>query len=193
MSDDTWQKYYERTKDSPPRPLLVKAIEYVKEKNKALDLGAGALNDVRYLLSIGFNHITAVDSKPVAEKIIHHFPKDTVSYVISTFENFSYTSNTHDLISAQYALPFNPPSSFETVISNIISSLKDGGVFTGQFFGMRDEWNVENSNMTFQTREQAEKLLSGLKIISFREEEVDKKTAAGKMKHWHVFHFIAVK
>jgi len=38
-----------------------------------------------------------------------------------------------------------------------------------------------------------EDYLKGLTIISFNEEERDKETAAGEMKHWHVFHFIVKK
>ena len=49
-----WSQYIAKTKNKSPRPLLVRALSYVKNKNKALDLGAGALNDSRYLLENGF-------------------------------------------------------------------------------------------------------------------------------------------
>jgi SAM-dependent methyltransferase len=193
MSENTWKEYFERTKDSKPRPLLVKAVDFVNEKNTALDLGSGALNDVRYLVSKDFAHITAVDSKPVAIEIIKNFPPEIVSYVISTFENFNFIENTYDLINAQYSLPFNPQDSLEKVFTSIIKSLKKGGILTGQFFGEKDEWNIPGHKMNFQTREQTEKLLNGLEIIDFEEEEALRKTAKGDMKHWHVFHFIVRK
>ncbi|MEI6345894.1 MAG: methyltransferase domain-containing protein [bacterium] len=193
MSENTWKEYFERTKDSKPRPLLVKAVDLVVDKNEALDLGSGAFNDVRYLVSKGFKHITAVDSKPIAQGIIQNFPTEIVSYIISSFENFDFVENKYDLINAQYSLPFNPENTLERVFKSITSSLKDGGILTGQFFGTKDEWNVEGHKMNFQTREQAEKLLSGLEVIDFQEEEEDRKTAKGDMKHWHVFHFIIKK
>ncbi len=167
MSENTWKEYFERTKDSKPRPLLVKAVDLVVDKDEALDLGSGALNDVRYLVSEGFKHVTAVDSKPIAQDIIKNFPPEIVSYVISTFEDFDFVENKYDLINAQYSLPFNPEATFERVFKSIISSLKTGGILTGQFFGVKDEWNVEGHKMNFQTREQAEKLLTGLEIITF--------------------------
>ena len=193
MTENTWKEYFERTKDSKPRPLLIKAVELVTDKNEALDLGSGALNDVRYLVSKDFKHITAVDSKPIAQDIIKNFPSEIVSYIISTFEDFDFAENKYDLINAQYSLPFNPEDSFERVFKSIISSLKTGGIFTGQFFGIKDEWNIEGHKMNFQTREQAEELLAGLEMIDFQEEEADRKTAKGDMKHWHVFHFIVRK
>jgi|CXWK01.1.fsa_nt_gi SAM-dependent methyltransferase len=193
MSENSWEKYVERTRDKKPRPLLVRAVALVADKNEALDLGSGALNDVRYLVTSNFRHVTAVDSKPVADEIIKFFPKETVSYLINTFEEFKFSENYYDLVNAQYALPFNPSESFDRVIRSIVKSLKSGGVFTGQFFGDRDEWNTPQSKMTFHSREQAEKLLSDLKIVEFTEEDQLGKTAAGNMKRWHVFHFIAVK
>jgi len=193
MSDHNWEEYVVKTKDKKPRPFLVKAAALVKNRNEALDLGSGALNDVRYFVTLGFKHVTAVDSKPVAADIIKHFPKEIVSYVINTFEEFKFPENHYDLISAQYALPFNSKESFDRVVDSIVKSLKPGGVFTGQFFGDRDEWNTPQSEMTFHNREQAEKLLSGLEVKEFIEEEQEGKTAKGYMKRWHVFHFIAVK
>ena len=71
-------------------------------------------------------------------------------------------------------------------------SLKKGGVFCGQFFGVNDEWS-KNPKMTFHTEDQAKKLLDGLEIISFKEVEEDSTTANGTPKHWHIFHIIAKK
>ncbi len=88
MTKTVWETYVENTKNAKPRPLLVAAIELVKEKGEVLDLGSGALNDVRYMVESGFTHITAVDAEPVAKNIIGSFPSETVDYVISTFEDF---------------------------------------------------------------------------------------------------------
>jgi len=193
MTKTVWETYVENTKNAKPRPLLVKAVELAKEKNEALDLGSGALNDVRYLVEIGFKHITAVDAEPVAKDIISNFPPETVDYIISTFENFDFKESHYDLINAQFALPFNPPATFNEVWDKITSSLKSGGVITGQFFGIRDEWNVEGKKMNFHTIEETKEYLSSLELVQFREDEADRETAAGNMKHWHVFHFIAIK
>jgi len=193
MTDNTWQEYFEKTKNGKPRPLLVKAVEFVKEKNEALDLGSGAFNDVNYLLSIGFNHVVAVDKVSVADDILKSLLPTKVSNIISRFEDFDFVENNFDLINAQYSLPFIEKDSFDMVFGKIIKSLKPNGVFTGQFFGERDEWNKGDNKMTFHAKSEAEKLLQGLKVIEFTEEEKDGNTAAGNPKHWHVFHFIAVK
>ena len=193
MSEHNWKQYYEQTKEIPPRPSLIKAVELVQNKNEALDLGSGALNDTQYLLSAGFEHITAVDKTSINEEVIQQFPENQISYVVSSFEDFNFEENTYDLINAQYSLPFASKESFDRIMESIIKSLKPDGVFVGNFFGDRDEWNTPSSKIIFNTKEQTEKLLSELKIVEFTEEEREGNTAAGNIKHWHVFHFIAVK
>lgn len=190
--DNTWKDYFKQTKSKPPHSLLIKAISFVKNKEQALDLGSGALNDSIYLLSQDFKHVTAIDKEPVAKEIVENLPSDKFSYLISSFEDYNFPKNNFDLINAQYSLPFITPSAFGNVFDRISDSLKVGGIFTGQLFGNRDEWK-QNDKMNFHTKEDAEQILSNLKVIEFNEEEQDRPTVAGVMKHWHVFHFIAEK
>jgi len=191
MANKDWSDYYKATKAKPPRPLLVKALEYVSDKGKAIDIGGGALNDTRYLLNQGFD-VTVIDKSPLMEDEVKNIPNDTLHAHITSFEDFNFPKEEYNLASAMFALPFTAPEHFNTVFSKIKDSLKKGGVFCGQFFGERDEWKT-NFNMTFHTKEQAQELLNGLEVISFKEDEKDDKTATGDMKHWHIFHVIARK
>ncbi|HYF13363.1 MAG TPA: class I SAM-dependent methyltransferase [Candidatus Paceibacterota bacterium] len=187
-----WKEFFELTKNKPPRALLVRSMPYVIERNAALDLGAGALNDSVYLLNEQFRKVTALDREPVAQSIAQTLPKDRFSYVISSVEDFNYTPNTYDLINAQYVLPFVKNSQIEVVVSKIYAALTSGGIFTGQIFGERDEW-ARNATVTFRTEKQARQLFNPFELLVFEEEEQDAQTAAGIMKHWHIFNFIARK
>lgn len=109
------------------------------------------------------------------------------------FQDFTFEPNIYDLINAQYALPFYGKDNFEDFIASIITALKSHGIFVGQFFGVNDGWNKPHAKLAFQTKEEIGKMLSGLELIEFIEEEKEGTTAAGTMKHWHVFHFIAKK
>ena len=120
-------------------------------------------------------------------------PHDKVEYVISSFDNYAFPENKFDLVSAQFSLPFNSPQDFNDVFNNIIKSLKAGGIFVGQLFGERDQWNNPETGMTFHTREQVEELLKGLEVLELKEEEKDEKPVVGDIKHWHIFHIIARK
>ena len=189
---NNWPAYFEKTKNNPPRRMLVKALPYVGERGQALDIGSGALNDSSFLLKEGFMMVTALDLVPVAKEIADMLPADRFKYVISPLESYEFPVSRFDLVNAQYVLPFVPPSSFQSVFKKILASMKVGAIFTGQFFGEKDGWADDNEK-TFTTKERAVELLSGLEVIYFEEEENDKPTAAGVPKHWHVFHFIARK
>jgi len=186
-----WQRYVENTRDREPQPLLIEAIEHVRAKNEALDLGAGALNDTKYLLSQGFRHVTALDIEPAAQEIADALPADRFAYEIASLNDFVFMPGYYDLVNAQYALPFAAPGTLEGVFGKIKGSLTDSGIFVGQFFGDRDEWNAPQFKMSFVTEEEARELLKDLDILKFQEEEKEDIAIRGGTKHWHLFHVIA--
>ena len=186
-----WEAFYRNTKETPPSALLVQALESVLRKEKALDLGAGALKDTKFLLQQGFE-VTAVDQEPVLTEMAEAVGSARLHAVVSSFEAFDFPEDAYDIANATYALPFNPPETFEAVFRQMKDSLAPGGVFCGQFFGTKDQWNA-NPRMTFHTKEQVEALLGGLEVIKLAEREWDGRTADGTPKHWHVFDVIARK
>jgi tellurite methyltransferase len=189
-SKNNWEQYYKNTEERPPRRSLVEAIQSVSDRNFALDLGAGALQDSKYLIDNGFNQVTAVDSEEtVAEQDVKNY---NIEVVIKPFEFFIFPQDKFDLVNAQYSLPFISPDKFYDVFRSIINSLKQNGVFVGQFFGDRDDWN-KNTKMTFLTKEGVNELFKDVEIIKLEEKENDGKTAAGQDKHWHIFDFVVKK
>lgn len=189
----SWKKYFEVRKDKGERELLKEALQYVTHRGTALDLGAGSMNDSMYLLSQDFKHVIAMDNDDDSIEFANKIQSDHFEFVKETFQNFYFQEDFYDLINAQYALPFLSPVEFSNVFSKIITALKRGGVFCGQFFGNRDSWAQEGSIMNFHTMNNIEKLCCKFKIAKIEEEEKDDVTALGKSKHWHVFHVIAVK
>lgn len=189
---DIWKNYYDKTKDNPPRELLIKALTYLNSHENALDLGSGALNDSIFLIERGFGKVTAVDKIPVAIDRANKLPIDKFQYEISSFEEFNLSEDKYDLVNAQFALPFMDSDIFSRVFNDISSSLKNGGIFTGQLFGDADEWS-SNQEMTFHTKVEAEELLKSFEVLHFEEVEKDSKTALGSQKHWHIFNFIVKK
>jgi tellurite methyltransferase len=190
--DGTWERFYEYTHDSPPWPLLIRAAALLPQGGRALDLGAGAGRDTRYLLAHGFA-VTAADADARAAERLRALGDERLRVVQSTFEAFSFEPRSYDLISAQFALPFVPEPAFSAVFARLVEALRPGGIFAGQFFGVNDQWNTLGRHMTFVTRERAEELLRGLDVVELREEDTDGHTADGSPKHWHVFHILACK
>ena len=191
VPEKDWSDYYERTKNNEPSKLLKEAVNFVKNDGKAIDIGAGALKDTRFLLEQGFE-VTAIDGSELMAEKAEKIKNEKFHYFISSFADFNFPENSFDIASAMNSLPFNPPETFDAVFQKIKNSLIIGGIFCAKLFGIRDEWS-NDSKMTFHTKEQVEKLLSDMEIVYFNEEEKDGTIANGTPKHWHTFDFIARK
>ena len=183
---NVWDEYNEVTKNKPPRKLLTKVAT---TGGYALDLGAGALNDTRYLLEQGYE-VDVVDSNPSILELGKDLKK--VRLFVSRFDAFDFPIAKYDLINAGDAFPFNPPETFDAMIARLAASLKPGGVFVGQFFGVEDSWS-NDKKMTFHTKEQVAALLKGFAVSHFEETKKEGKTAMGQNKFWHVFNVIATR
>ena len=193
QNQHNWAKYLEQTKEYPPSPSLVRALENVKGKQSALDLGAGQLKDTKFLLAQGFLYVDVVDNEPGVEGVAKDLNDERIKTTITTFDAFDYKDDAYDLVNAQYALPFASSDVFEKVMNGVKRSLKSNGIFVGQFFGVRDEWNTPGKEMTFHTEEEARAAFSDMELISFEEVERDSHTASGEPKHWHLFNIVAKK
>ena len=178
-----WPEYIKQTENKSTRPLLVEALDYVSNKDTALDLGAGALNDSKYLILLGFK-VIAVDGEELVK-----IDSDKFVFNKTKIEAYNFPENTFDLVSAQFVLPFIKREDISRILSDIKKSLKPEGIFTGQFFGDRDSWN-KLAHVCVFNNEEVKELLNDFEEILIREEERDGKIASGETKHWHIFHFI---
>lgn len=187
-----WKNYFENTKNYPPAPLLVKAMEYVKVKTKAIDIGGGStLKDTKYLLSQGFN-TTIIDKEKTVKAAVQKIQSEKLKFFLCDFANFDFPVNEYDLAAAIYSLPFVQPSQFNDVFESVIKSLVTNGIFCGQFFGIRDSW-CHNSQLTFLSKKVVLAILGDMEIIHLDEKEFEGKTADSSPKHWHVYNVIARK
>jgi SAM-dependent methyltransferase len=147
------------------------------------------------LLDRGFSHVVAVDAEPGAGEVLKHVPDDCkggLEFVHSSFDEFEFGQSRYDLINAQFALPFNPPETFDEMFDRLKQSLKSGGVFVGTLYGENDEWNKPGDRRTFHSRLEVEELLEGLETLIFEEEDnPNGQLANGTPKHWHSFMVIA--
>ncbi len=176
-----WKVYQQKTQNRNPSKLLEEALQYVNGKN-ALDFGAGALADSRYLLNKGFS-VTALDSTAMTSLESPRFV-----HAITPFEKYIFIPHSFDLIHGRLSFPFVPSKYFNEVWNGIRSSLKHGGIITGEFFGPKDTWTQLSIS-----EQDVYALFVGFEILKFEAREYDKEDSQGRMKHWHVFSLIARK
>jgi len=189
----SWAEYFELSKNRGPNPILENALKLVVERQHALDLGAGSLKDSKFMLSVGFEKVTAIDAEPASRKYRCKIPTKQLAIQIKTFEGLKLKPNTYNFISAQYALPFTSPPHLPALIKQIQNSLKPNGIFCAQFFGINDDWSKTEKQITFVKRSELKTLLQPLDTIYFKEKKFLGKTIDNTAKNWHLFEIIAIK
>lgn len=187
----SWKAYHEKSQERPPSESLVRAIQFVKRRAAALDLGAGSLRDSKYLVDQSFAEVVAVDKEPYTTALSAN-EKDKIIIVPASFETYDFPLEHFDLVNAQYSLPFTSPVNFSVVYDSLTSSLTKDGILVGQFFGKKDSWS-ERPNMTFHTEDEVQEMLSKFKTLSYEVIDKEGETLSGEHKHWHVFNVIAQK
>ncbi len=187
------ENYFKITKEKPPSLWLVEAVELVAQKGSALDLGCGMGRDTKFLLEQGF-HVTAVDKEKTPIEYLQGFAQENLEIILSSFEDFDFPKEKYDLISAQFSLPFTNRDVFDEVFQKMKNSLKPGGIFVGQLFGVNDDWNKsQTTKTTFHTLEEAKRLFADTELLKIVEKDYDGTVADGTPKHWHAFHVMARK
>lgn len=157
----------------------------------AVDLGCGEGRDAAELLARGFRvvgidgHEAAFESLAKRDRVLEH---PNFEPRLTPFEECSIPRCT--LLNASFALPFCHPDSFDALWRIIRFAIEPGGRFAGQLFGDRDTW-AALPDRTHHTRTQAEKLLLGMDVEMFKEDEKDAADSEGNDKHWHVYHIVA--
>jgi SAM-dependent methyltransferase len=195
-----WDEYYQNTINASNPHLTTKlAHQYfaleAEQVRLAVDLGTGTGRDALFLLKNGWR-VLAMDAEEQAIRILLNRAADAkltgLETMVATFAEMVLPDNI-DLINANYSLPFCHPQDFSQCWGNIVDHLALGGRFSGNFFGERDAW-ADNPEYTFLTEAQVRALFKDrFEIEYFQIDEGNLPTAAGTMKHWHVFHVIAKK
>jgi SAM-dependent methyltransferase len=195
MASDEWTRYYEAV-GLDARSTLLEALRRFDEEEPrerfAVDLGCGRGGDTVELLTRGWRVLAMDGTAEAVDRLraieLADDERGRLETRVERFETAEWPSA--DLVNASFALPFCPPGDFPVVWERIEQSLHAGGRFSGHLFGDRDEWS-DQDDMTFQTRAEAEALLSRFEVELFDEVEEDGETAIGKPKHWHFFLVVA--
>ena len=187
-----WNAFIELTREKPPHASLLEALPLVTGRKAAIDIGAGALRDTKFLLKEGFDKVVAIDNATSFKNVAREIHDDRFQAVEDSFEAFDFPTAAYDIVNAQYSLPFAKPETFAALFQRIKESVAADGVFVGQLLGPNDGWK-NDPGMNFHTRADVEGLLADMNIIKLDEKDVDGEMVTGQKKHWHRFDIIARK
>jgi len=188
----TWEEYFEVTLQKPLHPLFSILEPYLPPTGRAFDLGCGVGHAVVWLANRGWT-VDAIDGHPEALRVLASRlspdEKDRVHMQSSRIEDAELTEMAYDLGIAAYSLFFaESREAFGTLWSRIRTAIKPGGLFVGEFLGVRDDWAGQ---FISHTDAQVQSLLEEWEVVHLEEAEQDGHTSMGTEKHWHVFHVIA--
>lgn len=189
-----WLSYYQAARHREPSQQIQNAVKLCDGRERALDLGCGKLTETQYLLEAGFQRVDCVDATAEVGRFVDGIADQRIHFQQCSFTSFSYEPQVYDLVHARYALPFNGKDGFMDMIKNISHSLKCGGVFVGQLFGVEDTWNTPETKMIFHSADEVRTVvLTDFEFLELKEEKGMGRSASGERKFWHVFHFIVRK
>jgi len=153
-----------------PSDLLVKALDGIPHRGLALDLGAGALSNSRFLRKKGFD-VVAVDPNPLSNAIARKINDPRLRHIRTSFEEFEFPVRTYHLVVAMKSMVYCRNAAWLNLMENIKHSLLPGGYFVADFTGSRSRARkiYDNDSHTFPTRKQLESALGGMDILSLGE------------------------
>lgn len=189
------EEYYNKTKGNNPSGLLRTFfyMNFDKElKGKtAIDLGAGAGNDAKFLLEKGFK-VTCIDKEEKSKDIIMSqiTQNENLKFELQEFENIKL--HKADLIYSCFSLHFCNPEKFNDMMNEIINNINTNCFFVGNFLGEEDGWHG-NDKMTFLLKERVLDYFKDFEIKYYAEKKYVKDAVIGGKKNWHVFEIMAMK
>jgi SAM-dependent methyltransferase len=176
-----------------PSSLLIDALAMLTERTgRALDIGAGPLNDTRFLLRAGFA-VDAVDHDPVILSLASKINERQLNAIHGDIRDLRIARESYTIAVAIHVLPFLLRSDLVVVISSIIDGLVDGGVLCCTLLGADDSWAAQRPRMTFLSRSEIDTLFSPLRWLACSELRYIGTDAQEQPKHWHVFRCILRK
>lgn len=113
-----------------PDPLAVKALRYIKNGKRLLDIGCGEGADSVFYAKKGF-HVTAIDKNKIYLKRFRAFKKDNalsnISIHFADATNYKYPKKFYDVISCLLVICCMKRSDFEKIIRPVKEAVKPGG------------------------------------------------------------------
>jgi SAM-dependent methyltransferase len=176
-----------------PNQLLVDALDLLDvREGRALDIGAGPLNDTRFLLQAGLA-VDAVDTDPLILSAASTLKDRRLNAIVDDICNVRIARDAYSLIVAIHVLPFLRRADLPLIMSSIINGLRNNGVLCCTFFGVNDGWAQRRPHITFLSRSEIDSLFPQLRPIEFSELEYDGADANDSPKRWHIFRCILRK
>lgn len=199
MSESGPVRQQEATIDSAYyQAVLAKPLHFVYEvlgphlrpPGVAVDIGCGVGTATLFLLDKGYE-VYAVDRSEEAISILRtRLPEGERAHLVVA-DMMEFPMPPCDVVTAGFSLFFLNQEQLAEFWPRVVSALRPGGLFGGQFLGANDEW--ADKGHALANERTLKEMFEGFEFIHFEEVDREGETSVGKLKHWHVFHVVARK
>lgn len=169
-----------------PNSLVVKGLGVLGDvRGRALDIGAGPLNDTFFLLAAGFS-VDAVDTDPCTASLAATQRHPRLKVIHADVRDLEIAAGAYSFMVAIHVLPFLPRADVARLAETMTRGLAPGGVLCCTFFGPEDVWAGRRHRRTSLHGAAASALFPWLEPVVLREERYNGTDARDEPKHWHV-------
>ncbi|MGW4967243.1 class I SAM-dependent methyltransferase [Nonomuraea sp. NPDC004186] len=169
-----------------PNSLVVEGLGVLGDvRGRALDIGAGPLNDTYFLLAAGFS-VDAVDTDPCTVSLAATRRHPRLKVLHADVRDLDIAAGVYSFMVAIHVLPFLPRADVVRLAEAMTGGLAPGGVLCCTFFGPEDAWAGRRQGRTFVRGAAAGAVFQRLEPVVLREERYDGIDARDEPKHWHV-------
>lgn len=192
-----WPGYFTAVLGKGARETLVAALDSFEREGFtggfAIDVAAGEGRDTLELLRRGWRVLATDGHADAFSHLWPRVPEELKTLLTTVPVDFAEMEiDCCDLVNASFALPFCVPRHFPVLWSRIVTAIRPGGRFAGQFFGKRDSW-ASLPDRTHHSFDEVVSLLEGFEVEMLNEEERDDSPEVRNPKHWQIFHVVARK
>ena len=180
-----WAAYYRQTIGREPRPLFQRGMKAMAAvgmtPGQAVEVEFGDGTETVALLRAGWS-VLAIDTTPHAADVLRpRVPDETADRLGINHPLRRWSCPELDLLFAAYALSFLEPVAFSTSWDQARGRLRPGGFLVVNIFGVHDTWarRPDAQTMTFLDEAAVRRLVDGLQIVSFDEEDQDGDSFSG--------------
>ena len=178
MFDKNWEiNIYKKNKqinNYPSEWVVSNTYRYIVKKNKCLDLGSGAGNNLSFLLKYGFKNIDSIEGSQTACKIqLKKFKKKKQVKIFNTdFNKFKFKKNYYDLILDRGSITHNKLNDIQKILLKISKSLSKEGYFFSVMFSSQSSYTPKKRDSLAFKKILDEKI--GLRTNFFNETKIKK-------------------
>ena len=169
-----------------PNALLAQAVDLLDgRRGRALDVGAGPLNDAVHLLRSGFA-VDAIDTDPHTVELAATLDEPGLRVARADVRTYAVAPEAYALVVAIHVFPFLSRADLRRAVPALAGGLAPGGLLCCTFLGEEDAWAGRRPRMSFLARAEVEALLAPLQEVVFSEQRYGGVDARDEPKRWHV-------